>query len=416
MPVRILLLTTIFLFFISTPVLAVEQTAPQDIKAAFIRDGNLWIYENQEEVQITKEGDVFAPQWSHDGQWLLYQKNAEAESEDNKKTHTEIWVFHVQTGEKKKIFYNGRNPKWSSEKNLVAFQSDEVLNISDLDRFYNIELGVNSYQWLPDGSGFLLSSQADLLPDGWTSPILYKKIINMPLRDVRLHKNVHRLLKIPKEVEIGETSILSIGAGHFSFSPSGKWISFIISPTASWSMDSNMVSVMRNDGSTFKVLDEVILGVGKPKWAPDKDRLAYIAGGGRIVLGFKDKDLKIKEMPVNQSFTPDDYAELDFSWIDNNSLVTSRVEEREWSNEPGRHPLPKLYRINITDKQQEAITEPPEYLGDYNPMYLDSKQMFVWFRGSSLTDTDKNVWVADHDGKNHKKWLENVENLTLYTE
>lgn len=398
---------------LTTVISANEKAVDKDINAAFIRDSDLWLYQDNKEIQITDTGNVFGPQWSHDGKYILYQKSSQ--TDQNNRTKNEIWVYHIKTGKQKKVFYDGQNPKWAPHKNLIAFQSDEVLNISDLDRFYNIELGVNSYQWLPDGSGFLLSSQADLLPDGWTSPIIYKKYLTRPLSKVQIHKDIERLLTIPKEIEKGGQSILSIGANHIAFSPSGKWSSIIISPTASWSMDSNMLTLMNRNGSHFEVLDEVILGVGNPKWAPAEDRLAYIAGGGRIVLGFKDKDLKIKEMPVNQSLTPKNYAELDFTWIDNQSLVTSRVEEKEWSNEPREHPLAKLNYIDLKQDQQKTLTNPPEKYGDYKPTYIPSKQTLVWFRGKSLTDTDKNVWLADQKGKNPEIWLENVEDIAIFT-
>jgi hypothetical protein len=50
-----------------------------DLKAAFIREGNLWILRNGEEKQITKSGQVYAPKWSHDGKWVLYQKQVPSE-------------------------------------------------------------------------------------------------------------------------------------------------------------------------------------------------------------------------------------------------------------------------------------------------------------------------------------------------
>ena len=52
----------------------------KDVKAAFIRDGNLWTFINSEEKQITQTGKVFGqPKWSKGGQWLLYQNEAPAE-------------------------------------------------------------------------------------------------------------------------------------------------------------------------------------------------------------------------------------------------------------------------------------------------------------------------------------------------
>ena len=93
---------------------------------------------------------------------------------------------------------------------------------------------------------------------------------------------------------------MSINAGSFAYSPNHKWISFIVSPTASWSMDSDMLCVISADGKEFEAIDEVILEF-EPKWAYNKNLLGYIAGGGRIVFGFKNKDMKVTELPAYQT-------------------------------------------------------------------------------------------------------------------
>lgn len=45
-------------------------------------------------------------------------------------------------------------------------------------------------------------------------------------------------------------------------------------------------------------------------------------------------------MPASGSYTPENYAELDFDWITDHSIVTSRIVEKEWSNDFSEHPLP----------------------------------------------------------------------------
>lgn len=382
------------------------------LKAAFIREGNLWIIHNGEELKITESGQVYDPQWSHDGKWVLYQIEVPSElpSQD---TQTEIWTYNVETKETKKIFYNGYNPQWAPHQNIVAFQDHKTLDISTFKRFYNISLGVNGFAWYPDGSSFLLSSSADLRPDGWTNPILYKKELKDDFEDIKLTGDVETLFTIPKELGVEERKIISINASNFLFSPSNKWISFIVSPTASWSMDSNMLCVLSANGKEFEVLDEVITGVGLPKWAPSKDILAYIAGGRRIVFGFKNKDLKVKELPVSTTHTPEDYAELDFAWKDDQSIITSRVEESEWSNDFSKHPLPSLYLINIEDNKQIKITDPPEGKGDYDPHYVKIINKLIWFRSESIVGK-KDLWVANPDGTKAKEWMKNVDDIVFY--
>lgn len=387
----------------------------ENVQAAFIRDGNLWLLKNNKEQQITQTGHIYNPQWSHDGKWLLFQKEAPSQFENNK-IQNEIWVYNWETGEKKRIFNDGYRPQWAPDKNLVAFQDNGVLNISDLNQFHNIALGVYSFAWLPDGESFLLSSQANLNPDGWTSPVLYNKKLPKNLAEVDMFGNINEFFVIPKDLRVDNKSVMSINVNSFTSSPSKKWISFIVSPTASLSMDSNMLCAISADGKKFEILDEIIYGVGAPKWAPSKDILAYIAGGGRIVFGFKGKDLKYKDFPVSTSLTPTNFAELNFTWVDNETIVTSRVEAKEWSNELSEHPLPSLHIIHLNNSKQVKITQASNGLGDYDPQYVRSMAKLVWYRGTSITDRNRNVWISDPDGSNSKLWIKNVDYIVFYEE
>jgi hypothetical protein len=391
----------------------VKVSADSSMKAAFLRGQNVWTLIDGTEQRITNSGKVTEPpQWSHDGQWILYQEEAPSEFEQG--IQNELWVYNLTSGVRKKIFYDGFAPSWAPNKNEVSFLQRGTLNISDLNHFYNIAGGVDGYSWMPDGSGFILSSQAYFLPDGWTNPIIYSKKLSYPLDNLSETKNIKTLYTIPKEVGKGEHKVMAIGASHFRYSPSQKWISFVVSPTASLAMDSNMLSVISADGEDFTALDEIIFGVGEPKWAPNEDILAYIAGSGRIVYGFTNKELKAKEFPAAASLTPDFYAELGFTWIDDETIVSSRVKEKEWSNDFKEHPLPALYSIKLKSDKGKAITNPPVGFGDYDPYYLSSTQKLMWYRAKSITSDHRDVWVSETDGRDAKKWLENVEVISIY--
>ncbi|MEI5909283.1 hypothetical protein WAK64_19720 [Bacillus spongiae] len=408
---RALFLTLTFVLLLPRAPLAVSEDV---VKAAFIREGNLWILLNGQEKQVTESAGLLSkPQWSKDGKWLAYQVAVPAKYQEDK-TQSEVWVYNIDSNEKKKVFYNGYSPKWAPDKNHLAF-GNGILNISDLNQFYNIATGVSDYTWIPDGTGFLLSSSGTLRPDGWSSASLFTKHVNHHYKDIVLFGGVEPFFTLPRE--IGTTvknKLIAVYTEQLTYSPSGKWISFIVSPTASWSMDSNMLCVINSDGKKFEVLDEVILQVGKPKWAPSTDTIAFIAGGGRIVFGFKDKDLKTREMPVSGTFTPANYADLDFSWITNKLLVVSRIKEQEWSNDFSKHPLPMLYSVDIAKNRQLKITNPPKGYGDYSPQFIQSTKKLVWLRGSSLIDSKRDLWKANVDGTEATKWLQNVEDIVFY--
>jgi hypothetical protein len=412
-------LALLLMFLMLVPISAKAETPESKVKVAFIRDGFLWTKINGKEEKITKEPSkrMDPPQWSHDGKWILYQFEPKEKSSPNLEYQTEIWVYNIETKQHKRITYDGSNPKWSPVENIVAFKNGGVLNVSNLDRFYNIALGVGDYNWFPDGRSFITASSASLRPDGWTNPVLYQIGLEQDLDKITsLTKNVKKLFTIPSELKKGNISLLAIDATGFKFSPDGKWISFMISPTASWSMDSNMVCVISADGKTFEVLDEIIWEVGAPKWAYQQNRIGYIAGGGRIVSGFKNKDMKVTDLPAFQtiSLTPPHFAELGFTWKDDQSLYVSRVKETPWSNDAKLRPDPSLSYIKIGDQAQIQITHPPKDYGDYEPIYLPTINKLTWLRYKDIAELQRDLWIAEADGRKPKLWIKDVDGYDFY--
>ncbi|MFD5848858.1 TolB family protein [Cytobacillus pseudoceanisediminis] len=410
---KVFLILWCFLFII--PSAAWGDTGENNVQAAFIRNGYLWLKTGNIEEQITADPAKFnhTPKWSYDGQWLLYEK--EAKELPSIEKSTEIWVYNVKVKKHIKIFQGGGNAKWAPSDNKIAFTSNSVLNISDLKEFHNVALGVDDFNWYPDGKGFIVSSSAVLRPDGWTSPILYKVQLPNDLEKLNLTDYVEPLFTIPKEIGNGKASIMSINATTFKFSPDGKWISFIVNPTASWSMDSDMVCVISANGKNFEVLDEMILHLDVPKWAPGRNLLGYIAGGGRIVMGFKNKKLKVTELPAfkTMNLTPAKSAEMGFTWVDNERLVASRVDESEWSSDPQRRPEPTLCLIQLNKTQQTRITYPKKTIGDYEPLYIKDARKLIWVR-KKLAQQKGDLWIADLNGKNAKVWAKDVEQYSFY--
>ncbi len=408
------LISCIILLF---PAVAFGQTGEQQVKAAFIRNGHLWLKIGNKAEQISAEPAKYyhSPKWSHDGQWLTYEKESKEPINPNLENQSDIWVYNLKSGKHRLIFRNGGNAKWSPIDNRIAFTAGGVLNVSDLNQFYNVALGVDDFNWYPDGKSLLASSSAVPRPDGWTSPVLYRVALPENMKDVKLNENAKRLFIIPKEIGNGNATIMSINATTFEFSPDGKWISFIVKPTASLSMDSDMVCVMRADGKNFKVLDEMILHLDVPKWAPSENLLGYIAGGGRIVFGFKNKNLKVTELPAYRTLnlTPRRFAEMGFTWVDNRTLIVSRVVESEWSNDPQKRPEPALCIVRLDTPHQTRVTYPKPSIGDYHPLYLKQADKITWIR-KKIAQEDGDIWMADSSGKNAKRWAKGVESYSFY--
>ena len=401
----------VLLCLISPSIIHAESNTAS-VKIAFLKDGYLWLEDNGKIEKLTDKKAVYhyPPQWSFDGKMLLYQKEAVGFINETKETSNELWVYEVETKKHRKIFYDGHNPKWSPTENIVAFKSGGVLNISDLKSFYNVALGIADYEWQPDGKGFITSSSASLRPDGWTNPIIYTISIEDGYQNIKdFTKNVKKLLVIPKVISKDDGKIQSIYAQSFTFSPNKQWISFIVTPTASWSMDSDMLCVISVDGKEFAVIDEVILDFN-PQWAFNENLLGYIAGGGRIVLGFKNKDLKVTELPVYKTInlTPKNYAEMGFTWVNDSSLIVSRVAESEWSNNPEKRPNPSLYLLTLGNQRQTKITTPLNNQGDYDPVFSPSINKITWLRKSDIASDKSDLWMADSNGDHARIWIQNI--------
>ncbi|KTD85212.1 hypothetical protein UQ64_21475 [Paenibacillus etheri] len=103
-----------------------------------------------------------------------------------------------------------------------------------------------------------------------------------------------------------------------------------------------------------------------------------------MIFGFKNKNLKVKELPALQSLilTPENFVDLSFTWQSDKNVIVSRSPEIEWSNKPSKRALPILFRIDIQNKGQKQISFPPIGYGDFNPEFLYLNQKLTWTRSN----------------------------------
>ncbi|MES5884297.1 translocation protein TolB [Bacillus thuringiensis] len=388
----------LFMFLCSIAITSAENNS---VKVAFIRHHNLWIKVDGKEKQLTKGENITGPKWSHDGEWLAYVKGEKQNI---------LELYRLKDGKKVTPFHSeASNYQWSPTENIIAFIFTGTLNTFDVEKknadFENVSAGVGDYAWYPDGKNFLVSSEAHLLPTGWTGAQLYEVQKDAHMNP---HKMKH-LYALPNEHD----DFLALVASGFKWSPDQKWISFLAVPTASWSADSNTLCLVRAEGSRFEIVDQMLLNTEWFKWAPSKNILAYIEGSGRVAL--ENKHLKIKELPAlqQQTFTPKGYVDWDFTWKNDNVIIVSRAKEGGFETLPEKRPFPSLYEINSTSDKQYQITKSSNKQGDYHPIFMKKSNQLIWIR----SDRKKaNIWIAHSDGKHEKKWIENVDIPEWYYE
>ncbi|HEF5706606.1 TPA: PD40 domain-containing protein [Bacillus cereus] len=388
----------LFMFLCSITITSAENNS---VKVAFIRHHNLWIKVEGKEKQLTKGENITGPKWSHDGEWLAYVKG---------KKHNTLELYRLKDGKKVTPFHSeASNYQWSPTENIIAFIFTGTLNTFDVEKknadFENVSAGVGDYAWYPDGKNFLVSSEAHLLPTGWTGAQLYEVQKDAHMNP---HKMKH-LYALPNEHD----DFLALVASGFKWSLDQKWISFLAVPTASWSADSNTLCLVRADGSRFEKVDQMLLNAQWFQWAPSKNILAYIEGSGRVAL--ENKHLKVKELPALQQniFTPKGYVDWDFVWKNDRVIIVSRAKEAGIETPPEKRPLPSLYEVDSTSNAQHQITKKKNKQGDYHPIFMKKSNQLIWIR----SDRKKaDVWLAHKDGKQEKKWIENIDVPAWYYE
>lgn len=390
------LLTIIFIFLI-TP----EMKAEGPLKAAFVRDHQLWMKVEEREIQLTKDKYVYSPQWSYDGRFIAYLDG----DEEGEKYH--LWIYDTSAKENYEPYASIETSAftWSPVSNELGFLSGWVLNVTKTKDgrpygFENVALGVSGFEWFPNGKEFLVSSSSNRLPTGW-API---KLFRIP-KDMNLNQKRAQLLY---SVPIDENDLFAVDVGDFKWSYDGKWVSFLGTPTPSWAMDSNPLCVLSADGTIFKDIGRMLGFRDWFKWAPRANQLAYISGEGRFLV--ENKMLKIADMEVStkqKEYTPKGYVDLDLEWLSPSRVVVARAKaNKTWNEGPVPTMYTSLYEIDLTANTQNQMTFPRENELDVHPQVVGSSLTWVRRKDGSLKG---DVWIKRNRQTEATKWIENVD-------
>ena len=381
-------------------------------KAAFTRDGHLFIWVNGEETMITDDLYVSDPAWSYDGNYLAYK--AVPSLDNNGSEIQEVWILHIPTNKQFKLSIHGSEYKWSPTKNELAVLSDNSLSIAQLKEdslpvIHPLANGVWSFVWATDGSNIVLSKEAVLFPDGWSHPRLYTvSWVEKEVNDWDV--SVNSLFTAPSPITVEDSTIHSITLDHFRWSNDLKWLAMIITPTASLSEDSNIVGAFAPENKVFIPLGEMLNKGEWLQWAPNKPLLASIQGNGRLQAGYSNKKLTIQTvLPMKTKvYTPQKYADIDFTWVDDGNIIVARGKE---ATEPAIFES-SLYLVDIKNNKSIKLVHNPKGSSDYRPVILHNYKSLTWIRLDE--QGNKHVYLSELDGQSEKKIITKVDNITWY--
>ncbi|WP_057761856.1 TolB-like translocation protein [Cytobacillus praedii] len=402
MGTRILLLLTLICFHFS-----VSTSAEALLTAAFIRDNQLWIKKGGQEIQLTKDRYVYTPKWSFDGRFIGYIDG------DEKGGKSDLFIYDTREKESYQPYVRVETSdfKWSPNKNQLAYNDHGLLNVTKIKNgrpqgFENVSLGVSGFEWFPNGKEFIVSSQSNLLPTGWGPIPLYK----IPI-DANLAKDK---MKHFFTIQTKEPDLFGIDANYFKWSSDGKWVSFLVVPTASWSMDSNTLCILSSQGKHFQAVGKMLGFNDWFKWAPSANQLAYISGEGRFFV--ENKNMTIAEMPTSKQqkeYTPKGYVDLNLEWLAKDLVIVARAKEnKEWKEGPVPTMFTSLYAINLKTGEQKQISFPRENELDENPQVVDS--YLTWFRRKAEHNKG-DVWVKNALNGQEHVWLKNVDYAPMFS-
>jgi len=410
-----------------------NSVTDEGLKAAFVRGGNLWIAIGKTEKQVGQGSGAQTPRWSPDGRWVAYAVGEEMK---------ELWLLDVKKDEARRISANGgSNFQWSPVGGRLAYLEENKLLWTTVEQGAGSGTGngngneagegvgeearagsrggegseadvagpasgaveeVGNYGWLPDGSGFIVSSVPRTAPDGWEPIRIGTVRLNQP-------GQLHPLYTIP--FTTGRN--FAIGTGIFKWSSDGRWVAFQAVPTASFSADSNSLCVLSSDGKRFLRIGYMVRNEAWFKWSPGEARLAFIEGEGREAT--RNKRMKVVDVPADKPvvLTPEGYADRDFAWEGNDRIVISRSYESEWTADPAKRPLPYLVLLELRDRRQSKLTSPPGGFGDFAPAYLPPARL-AWVR-SDRGDRNR-VLLGDDSAQKPSVWIRKLDKAPSYYE
>ena len=401
MRIRILLLLTLICFHFST-----IASAEAPLTAAFIRDHQLWLKKGGQEIQLTKDRYVYSPKWSYDGRFIGYIDG------DEKGEKSDLFIYDTKEKESYQPYVRVETSdfKWSPNKNQLAYNDQGVLNVTKIKNgrpqgFENVSLGVSGFEWFPNGKEFIVSSQSNLLPTGWSPIPLYRIPVDANLAKDKIQPFYTIQTKVP--------DLFGTYADYFKWSSDGKWVSFLVIPTLSWSMDSNTLSVLSSQGKHFQAVGKMLGYQDWFKWAPSANQLAYISGEGRFFV--ENKKMTIAEMPTvkqQKEYTPKGFVDLDLEWYSKDLVIVARAKEnKEWKEGPAPTMFTSLYAINIRTGEQKQISFPGKNELEEDPQVVGP--YLTWFR-KMAGQTKGDVWVKNALNGQEHIWLKNVDYAPIF--
>jgi dipeptidyl aminopeptidase/acylaminoacyl peptidase len=259
-------------------------------------------------------------------------------SAERNKRFSEIWLTATDGSRPESPFTTGpssNSPRWSPDGKSVAFISTRpgsgskpghsdrpqvyLLSLSggEARRLTDLEAGVESFQWSPQGDRLVCVSKTGpkrTAFDKGGSDVRHYTSITYKFNDTGYYDERRSHLFIVK-ADTGEATQITSGSEHNDldpkWSPDGRSIVFNAEDTSKPVMENNDICVVPAGGGAIAKISNAPGYFHNPRWSPDGTRIAYSgavsadelpkihilpATGGKPVLASKELDLSPGEL------------------------------------------------------------------------------------------------------------------------
>jgi hypothetical protein len=93
--------------------LAEKAGSKEQVKAAFVRDGQLWLKVGDEEKQLSSYAAASGPVWSYDGQWIAYTAGT---------TNHQLRIHHLENGRDELVSEGTSTYRWANHESVLAYK------------------------------------------------------------------------------------------------------------------------------------------------------------------------------------------------------------------------------------------------------------------------------------------------------
>ncbi|QQE79956.1 hypothetical protein [Alicyclobacillus sp. SO9] len=384
-------------------------------KIAFVRQGQLWLRDENGERRVLQLGILSSPKWSPDGHFVAV--TGKSKGPHGKQDFVYLQVVNAATGHTQMVtrylFPDTITFKWGPKGHQLAFAHKGVLssvNVAPRSSVHRVAAGIQSFAWAPNGLGFIISAPAHVLPDGWTRAKVYQVSVGEKPSKSAANHDPTLLFTLPKTVPGTDRSMLITGLTSMKWSYDGKWVAFIAHPTAAWSKDENRLCVLSKDGKKFIVVGTMLQKSEWFRWSPGADTLAYIRGNHHDISHGKKLNIAAAPLFKSRNLAPIGAVDNGLTWIDPKHIIVSRRQESLPSKSPVQlesSMFPSLYNIDVERPTvQNRITAPSQGVGDYSPV-AQGWQKVVWVRSPNESSKGE-IFVGKADGTAAQLWLEDV--------